>query len=276
MSRTVRKIWLSLLLVAFLLVLCVPLLSMWFGGDQTRFPIRHLRVDSPFHHVTAEQIAALIQPELKRGIVMLDLKPLRAQVMRHPWIKRVEIRKRWPDALHIVVQERRALARWGDAALLDEDGEVFAPPAAALMSGLARLSGPKDKRADVLQFYQLADPNLRELGLHMTQAHFSSRGGLSVKLSSGAKIIVGREDINARWQRLMEALPTLIGPENVRAGKQLQSVDLRYTNGMAITFRKPDPASPAVRDAPAEEPSSADPALPDRASPAIAQLSEQP
>lgn len=275
MKPAMRKIWLSLLTCAFLLVLSVPLISLWLGGDKTRFPIRELKITSQFQNLTEDQIAALILPELKAGIVLLDLNALRARMLTNSWIEKVEIRRHWPETLALVVHERTAVARWGDTGLLNERGEVFEVSGAAQMTSLAKLSGPQIKRLEMLAFYQSADPALRELGIHITRARFSSRGGLSVKLSSGAEVIVGREDINARWQRLVEALPTLIGPENLRTGKQLKSVDLRYTNGMAITFNEPATApTQAPRAAPIlelpAEPSGAEPALPTRDNGALA------
>ncbi len=275
MRPAMRKIWLLLLSCAFLLVLCVPLISIWLGGDKTRFPIRELKITSHFRNLSDEQISAMILPELKAGIVMLDLNALRRRMLKNPWIEKLEIRRQWPETLMLVVHERTAVARWGDASLLTERGEVFEVQGAAQMHGLAKLSGPDIKRLEMLAFYQSADPALRALGIHITRAKFSSRGGLSVKLSSGAEVIVGREDINARWQRLVEALPTLIGPENLRTGKQLKSVDLRYTNGMAISFNEPGaapaatPAAAPIIELPAE-PSGADPALPTRDSGALA------
>jgi len=267
MKPAMRKIWLLLLTCTFLLVLSAPLISLWLGGERSRFPVRELKITSHFRNLTESQIAALILPELKAGIVMLDLKALRASMLKNAWIEKVEIRRQWPETLALVVHERTAVARWGDTGLLTERGEVFEVAGVAQMSGLAKLSGPKVKRLEILAFYQSADPALRELGIHITRARFSSRGGLSVKLSSGAEVIVGREDINARWQRLVEALPTLIGPENLRTGKQLKSVDLRYTNGMAITFNDPEtfptetPRATPILELPAE-PSGAEPALP--------------
>ena len=275
MKPAVRKIWLLLLTCTFLLVLSVPLMSLWLGGDKTRFPVRELKITSHFRNLTDSQIAALILPELKAGLVMLDLNALRSLMLKNGWIEKVEIRRHWPETLALVVHERTAIARWGDAGLLDLHGEVFEVAGASQMSGLARLSGPPLKRLEMLAFYQNADAALRDLGIHITRARFSSRGGLTVRLSSGARIIVGREDINARWQRLVEALPTLIGAENLRIGKQLKSVDLRYTNGMAITFNEPEttpastPRAVPIIELPAE-PSGADPALPGRAGGALA------
>jgi len=267
MKPAMRKIWLLLLTSTFLLVLSVPLISIWLGGDKTRFPVRELKITSHFRNLTESQIAALILPELKAGIVMLDLNALRAGMLENAWIEKVEIRRHWPETLALVVHERTAVARWGDTGLLNERGEVFEVAGTAQMSGLAKLSGPQVKRLEILAFYQSADPALRELGIHITGAQFSLRGGLSVTLSSGADVTVGREDINARWQRLVEVLPTLISAENLRTGKQLKSVDLRYTNGMAITFNQPEtipaeiPRTAPILELPAE-PSGVEPALP--------------
>jgi cell division protein FtsQ len=269
MTRWLHSVWLLALILGCALVLSSPMWSRWLSGSH--FAVQQVQLQAPFRQVTEQQIGALLAPELKPGLFLLDLQQVRTRLLQNPWIENVEVRKLWPHALAVTVRERTAEARWGDAGLLSSAGEYFKVPGAAAMTSLPQLSGPTSKRMEVLGFYRKADASLRGLSLHMTRAHFSSRGGLQAELSNGARVLIGRSDIDNRWERFVQALPTFISSSN--SARTLKLVDLRYTNGMAITFNDASapPASAPNIESPSPHPSDAEPEAPAARGPALAQ-----
>ena len=215
-------------------VIGMTLFGIWRSGQsQNLFALKTLQIHSRFERLSAEQIRAAIKSEVTAGFFGVDLSATRAQLKALPWVAQVEVRKRWPDTVLIRLIERKATARWGANELLDANGEVFRVDGAGAMHGLVHLSGPDSRRLDLVNFHRSSEPVLRNLSLHLTKARFSKRGALTLKLSDGSKIILGRELQEARWQRFVENLPTLRAKNQ---GLRLLEIDLRYTNGLAARF----------------------------------------
>ena len=215
-------------------VIGMTLFGIWRSGQsQHLFALKTLQIQSRFERLSAEQIRAAIKSEVTAGFFGLDLTATRAQLKALPWVAQVEVRKRWPDTVLIRLSERNATARWRADALLDAKGDVFRVSGVGAMHGLVHLSGPDSRRLELVQFHQTSEPVLRNLSLHLTHARFSKRGALTLKLSDGSKIILGREQQMLRWQRFVDNLPTLRAKNQ---GLRLLEIDLRYTNGLAARF----------------------------------------
>ncbi len=234
MRQKLSRLWFSLLCLTAVAVIGLTAFGIWRSGqNQNLFALKTLQIQSRFERLSAEQIRAAIKSEVTAGFFGVDLSATRAQLKALPWVAQVEVRKRWPDTILIRLIERNATARWGANELLDANGDVFRVEGAGAMHGLVHLSGPDSRRLDLVKFYHTSEPVLRNLSLHLTKARFSKRGALTVKLSDGSKIILGRELQEARWQRFVENLPTLRAKNQ---GQRLLEIDLRYTNGLAARF----------------------------------------
>jgi cell division protein FtsQ len=251
MRQKLSRLWFSALCLTAAAILGLTMFGIWRARqDQCLFALKTLTVESRFAHLSAEQIRAAIKTQLDSGFFSIDLGATRAQLKALPWVAQVEVRKRWPDTVFVRVVERNAVALWGESKLLDTQGEAFDVEGAGAMHGLVSLRGPESRRLELLKFYRSSEPTLRNLSLHLTHARFSKRGALTLRLSDGSKIILGREQQPARWQRFVENLPTLRAKNQ---GQRLIEVDLRYTNGLAARFEliSPDrapnpPAQPAA------------------------------
>jgi cell division protein FtsQ len=217
----------------------VGVLNGWFASD--RWPVAKLGVRAEFNHVSAEQIRGAAQPLLGDGFFAVKLHEVRAAVAKLPWVERVEARKRWPDAIELVVFEQQPYARWGEDRLVNRRGEIFTVAGATGLQGLPRLAGPDDRLADVLQFYADCLKEFIGSGLVIDAVTLSPRGGWKLDLASGAVIELGREDARPRLKRFLDVWPRLAG---AHAGPPAY-VDLRYENGFAMRWPEPAAAPPA-------------------------------
>lgn len=208
----------------------VAVLNGWIGGS--RWPMRHLAVTGEFHLVSDAEVRDAVLPAVSDGFFAVRLDRVRAAVQKLPWVRRVEVRKRWPDRLEVSVSEYRPLARWGEHQMLSENGELFPAPAVA-MAALPNFAGPLDRRNDLMALYNDAKPLFLGSGLRVTQVVLSERGSWDLKLSDGMEIQVGRNDPELRLQRFARLLPRL----RSRDPRLLVRADLRYTNGFALTWQ---------------------------------------
>lgn len=249
-----KSIWLSRVIAwgIALTLLSLPLVGVlngWFAAD--RWPVTTLDVSAPFEQVGAEQIRAAALPELDAGFFAMDLEAVRAAVEKLPWVERVDARKRWPDALELVVHEYQPWARWGEDQLISRKGSLFKAPEGPLMDGLPELSGPPARLGEVLQFHV---DSLREFsgsGLVPEAVVLSERGSWSLRLSNGAWLQVGRVAPRARLKRFLDTWPQLAGERS----SSLAYVDLRYEHGFAVHWApqqaEPEPPADVAAELPA-------------------------
>ena len=208
----------------------VGVLNGWFASD--RWPVTKLDVRAEFNHVSAEQIRAAVAPHLGEGFFAVDLAGVREAVAKLPWVERAEARKRWPDAIELVVYEQQPFARWGKDRLINRRGEVFSVAGAESLQGLPTLSGPDDRLGEVIRFHTDCIKEFSGSGLIVTEVALSSRGGWALTLASGATIAVGRDEPNERLKRFLDAWPKLAAGHTDPPAY----VDLRYANGFAVRW----------------------------------------
>ena len=208
----------------------VGVLNGWFAND--RWPVTKLDVRAEFNHVSAEQIRAAVASHLGEGFFAVNLGDVRGAITKLPWVERAEARKRWPDAIELVVYEQQPYARWGEDRLINRHGRVFSVAGAEGLQGLPALSGPDDRLDDVINFHADCLKEFSGSGLIVSAVALSPRGGWKLTLANGAVIEVGRENARERLKRFLDAWPKLI------AGRTdtLAYVDLRYANGFALRW----------------------------------------
>jgi cell division protein FtsQ len=236
--NAVLRIAAWIIAIALVTLPVAAVLNGWIGGS--RWPMRHLAVTGEFRLVSDAQVRDAVLPAVHDGFFAVHLDQVRDAVKKLPWVRRVEVRKRWPDRLEVSVSEYRPLARWGDKQMLSENGELFPAPATA-MTALPIFAGPLDRRSDLITLYSDAKPLFLGSGLHVTQVGLSARGSWNLRLSDGMEIEVGRNDPELRLQRFARLLPRL----RSRDPRVLVRADLRYTNGFALTWQaaKPVPST---------------------------------
>lgn len=238
-SRLILKLTAWAIALTLVALPVVGVLNGWFAAD--RWPVRYLKVDAEFNHVSAEQIRAAIASHLGTGFFALDIDRVRDSVAKLPWIDRVEVRKRWPDTIELRVSEREPFARWGEQRLIGRDGKLFSAPGAESLQGLPRLSGPDDRLDDVIGFYQRSARLFAGTGLALAGVALSERGGWTLTLTSGAVVEIGRERTDERLQRFVDVLSRLVAGH----ARGFERADLRYANGFALSWQSEDPAAPA-------------------------------
>ncbi len=203
--------------------------------DPLYVPVSRVRVESHLDRLDTAEVKAALDPLLGRGFFALDLERVRAAIQALPWVAEVRLRRVWPRTLVVRVRERRAFARWGDAALVTANGEVFQPRRASIPHGLPRLDGPPGSAPLVVAAYQGLARRLAEKALRLTALQRSPRGAWSARLGDGTRIELGAEALEARLERLLNHL------DAIRAGGRPARIDLRYAAGFAVAWHPPDP-----------------------------------
>lgn len=205
-------------------------------------PVADIQVDGPFARVNASQVEAEVLANLHGGFISLDLDGLSATIRRLPWVDQVRIRRQWPNSLHITLIEQRPAARWGETGLLNIRGELFIEDSRHVPAGLPALAGPPGTESEVVSRYLTARSYLQPHGLAVTGLVRDPRGAWDMTLSNGIAVRLGRYRVEQRIRRYSDLVLEIVSPD---PGK-VEYIDMRYSNGFAIGWRKQDEAAIAA------------------------------
>jgi cell division protein FtsQ len=195
------------------------------------FPLRDVELRGGLEHTTRAEVEAALRGRIDGNFFAVDLAEPRAALERLPWVRRVHVRRVWPDRLEVTLEEHVPMARWGDTGLLNEQGEFFAVRGAR---DLPLLAGPPGTEAEVARRFRSYRELLAPLGAPLERVILSPRYAWQLRLGDGLVIELGRDapqdPIDARLARLVAVHAQTLG----RIQRRLDYVDLRYPNGFAL------------------------------------------
>lgn len=194
------------------------------------FPLREVKVDGELSHVNREQIKLIVAKHLKGNFFTLDLVKARNAFEKLPWARNVSLRRRWPDALEVMIEEHQALARWGTIALVNTHGELFH---AASGSDLPMFYGPGDGVIEVASQYGEFSKILKTANLEIANLALTPRRAWEVTTTDGMVVELGRIEMQPRLEKFVSVYSRTIAGLNMK----VTYADLRYPNGFAV--RKP-------------------------------------
>lgn len=198
-----------------------------FVVHQPVFAVRHVQLKGEAGHVTRAQVEAIVRNEMKGTFFTLDLPRVRSAFEKLPWVRQANLRRRWPDRLEVSVFEHVPLARWGKAALVNTQGEIFQ---AAHDGKLPLFVGPPGSSKEIAIQYEFFRRHLSSIGAKPVMVQVTDRRAWRVKLESGPVLELGRQDIEGRLARYLAVHERTVGTLN----RRVDFVDLRYANGFAV------------------------------------------
>jgi cell division protein FtsQ len=198
-------------------------------------PVRAIALTGDLAHVDAQAVQGQLAGRVAGNFFGMNLDEVRRLVAELPWVRRVDVRREWPDRLVVRIEEHRALARWSGTRLVSEQGELFE---GATDAPLPQLSGPPGTEREVTRRYLAMRELVAPLGVELAQLALSARYAWQAKLSNGLVLELGRDQarspVEERLARFVATYPRVVASLN----RRLDYVDLRYPNGFAI--RVPD------------------------------------
>jgi cell division protein FtsQ len=194
------------------------------------FPVKEIKVMGELKHVTRQQVQYIVNRELAGNFFTVDLNRTRQAFEKLPWVRNVNIRRKWPDKLEVSLEEHVALARWGTMALVNTHGELFD---GATDQELPVFVGPAENTVEMAQYYAQFQQMLKPTGLAINQLVLTPRRAWELRFNNGLVAELGREKVSERLQRFAG----VYGRTLERLGGTVSYVDLRYSNGFAVRMQ---------------------------------------
>ena len=213
------------------------------------FPLRELVVAGPLQEVTPTQVEYAAGSAVAGNFFTVNLDAVRAAFEKLPWVRKAEVRRRWPNGLELAIEEHVAEARWkqadvpkeaslgggAEARLVNREGEVFA---AASNAALPLFVGPEGTAPLILARYHELQPLLEPLGRRPQTLALSPRQAWQVKLDDGVLLDLGRDQAKSRINDRLQRFAAAYRQASERLRARADVIDLRYPNGFAMRLAR--------------------------------------
>jgi len=220
-------------------------------------PIKYVRTSGVFQYLSKDEIRAVLTPLVATSFFAADMQAIQRTVADLPWVAAVRVKRVWPDAVDIKVDEQRPYVRWGRTGLLNERGDLFKPKNLDQFEQLPIVTGPEHQEKKVLEIMKGIRTELADHALTLAEFNINDRWAWSITLSTGMEIKLGRNGQLEKLDRFLNSLKVL-GQDRIDS---IKSVDLRYPNGYAVTWKPESPCCDWTKSAIAENPSSDKPKI---------------
>ena len=219
--------------------------ALTWVSRQPFFQIRQVRIEGELQRNNLPTVRANALPRIHGDYFSVDLQHARQVFETVPWVRKAVVRRVWPNALRVTLEEHRPAAYWShderDDQLVNIQGEVFDVNIGDVEDEhLPTLKAPTHATADqaqqMLQMLGRLRTVLAPLGTEIDTLQLNDRGNWIVTLDDEAVINLGRgeiPDVIGRASRFVRTLPQL----QAQYGQPLESADLRYPKGYAVKLR---------------------------------------
>lgn len=200
-------------------------------------PIRYVRIEGVFQYISQDTLKAVLMPSVTTDFFSVDVQAIDKAALQHPWVKSVNVKRIWPDAIDIKVTEQVPAVRWGEKSLLNPNGVLFTPDNAADFKTLPLIVGPKGYEARLLEIMKGLEIDLADRALHLAEFKVNERRAWDIVLQNGIELKLGRNGQLKNFQRFLKTMD-ILGQDKIAA---IAKVDLRYPNGFSITWKADAP-----------------------------------
>lgn len=203
-------------------------------NNPATLPVNKIRVHGAFVNVDEAMLHRAVSGVVAGGYFNVDVERVREVVERLPWVNEASVRRVWPDTLSVSVVEQKPIAISKRLGLINAKGDVFKPLNKILPKSLPVFDGDTKLNKLMLSTYYEMNELLVSIDRKISYLKIDERHAVELKLDNGLKVVLGRENIINRLERLMRIYNKIL----VSRINEVNVIDLRYTNGMAIEWKK--------------------------------------
>lgn len=204
----------------------------FFQNKKASFlPIQRVSIQGEYRYLDTEELKKAVNEQVRNGFLWVSVNKLRQSLERLPWIESVAIKRVGHDGLEISVKERAVIGKWEEDALLVEGGKILKTTLLKKApAGLPVFRGSPNQAQVISESYHPLQASLDRLQMQIVELHVTGRGAWEIVLNNGLKVVLGKVEVERRLEKFI-SLYTLFS-EADRA--QIEKVDLRYANGIAV------------------------------------------
>lgn len=212
-----------------MLILLVGAVIAWVIFSPARV-LQSIEIKSDLQRVETDLVEKALETYLGRSFWRVDLERVHADLVKLDWVYKASVKRRWPSKLIVHITEQNPVVRWGEDALLNQEGDVFYPYDISPFIQLVVLDGEAVQSKALLKQLMVFQPEFTKLGWTIDELTVQADGVWRIHFLEGVTVLLGQEDWQGRLNRFIQAYPKT--QKELR--KFAQVFDLRYSNGFVI------------------------------------------
>lgn len=217
-----------------ILVFAVLFFAQDHLNNPETLPVNKIRVHGEFINVDEAMLYKAVSNTVAGGYFNVDVERVRAVVEQLAWVKEASVRRVWPDTLSVSIVEQKPIAISKELGLINGNGGVFKPEKKVISNLLPVFEGKASLNKLMIEKYNAMNKLLITVDRKITYLKLDARHALELTLDNDLKIILGRGDTTQRLKRFISIYHKVIANRAV----DIKAIDLRYTNGMAISWKR--------------------------------------
>ena len=215
-----------------------------FANTLATVDVKTVRLAGDLTHAEGQQVQAAVASILTRP-GFNGASDVVGAVEDLDWVRDVQVRRLWPDVLHVKVSRQTLAARWGDDGelYLTTGGNVVALPPEdrdPLLHRLPVLKASHASSAEAMRLNTLLDEIARTGNLTLDRLEQDETGNWTATVAGGIEVVLGNSSLGERFRRFLVVHRRALLPEIARVAR----VDARYETGVAVRWRITDPGDP--------------------------------
>ena len=208
------------------LVLSIFLLGfILYISDYFVYPIDEVEITSTSSNYDNEKINDIVVSIQGQDLLSLDLSDIKSSIRSDSWIKDVEIKKSFPDKLEIIIVPQKPYAIYNSKIMM-MDGTIIKTP--SLPKDIPIIQDYTHDSLSSMNTLILTDNLLQKLDLNIKKIEIYNS---LIKVFTSRNILISdRDNYEVNLNRLIliyEDLQELFE-------REIESIDMRYSNGFAI------------------------------------------
>ena len=197
------------------------------------FPINTVKIYG-LNNTSHNEIKKLLINDVHNDFFHIDVGVIKQKILQLPWAEQVIVQRHWPNEIDVTVIERKPFALWNKHQLLSTRGDVFTPSSLANYTLLPHFVGPVGMQVLMLAYYHEINRLLLPIHLQIQQLELKPYAMWRVILNNGIVVHAGHQDAVQRFTRFVNVYSKIIADK----ANDVEYVDLRYSNGIAISWKK--------------------------------------
>lgn len=215
-----------------LLIAVVIVQSFNWTASLLQQPVLAVDVQGEFKFLEKNTVATVVNNSLESGYLQSDLPSLHAQLLAQPWVKEASLKRKLNSALQIELKEHTPLAIWNHKTLISTDALLFSPKVIPKELNVPMLFG-RD-HVDVLSVYEQLTEKMPVALLPIRSLDVNANGCITLESHTGLVLVLER----SQWQRQLARFTVINDQALSRRLADVKKVDMRYSNGAAVSWKE--------------------------------------
>ena len=221
--ENIKKITLLVYIFIFLLSIFV-IIQLLARAD---FPIKEISIKGEYQHIDKEQVDLIANEYIDGNFFSINLEHTRNAFKKLAWVREIAIRRKWPDALVVTIEEHKPIARWGRIGLVNSHGEIFN---AATQEDLPVFIGYKRFAKNITSKYMKMNKILSKELMQVGTISLSERLSWEITTDNHVRVILGKDNIIEKLNLFTDNYQNILAELKNR----IEYVDLRYKDGFSV------------------------------------------